>query len=337
MISEQVINFIKRMISISVMVSILLSITNIYAKEINIDSENVKSVRLYYSVGGGGIPGNISEDELSKREYGYYTDNVNELVYILHYLNAFNIDDNGKTVHGGEFSKATINIDYNDGNHIDIRFSDGRVYDENSMQFEVNYDDYNRFWDFIYDLKKDKINLSESVNYNSSAWAEKDIDEAIDKGLVPKWNQINYKESINRLETCQLISNFLDRIGYDIDKNTINPFSDVEDMAVVSLYCLQIIDGKTEKLFSPYDFITREEFAKVLFNAYQCIKNDTVATGKISYKDQSNISDWAIDSVNSMTSLGLFKGNENSEFEPQKNITKEEVILTLLRFSELLN
>lgn len=91
-------------------------------------------------------------------------------------------------------------------------------------------------------------------------------------------------------------------------------------------------------MFCPYDLITREEFAKILSNTYTFIKNETVLdSNKILYKDQNKISDWAMESVSKMTSLGMFKGNENDEFEPQNSITKEEVIVTILRLSNIIN
>ena len=88
--------------------------------------------------------------------------------------------------------------------------------------------------------------------------------------------------------------------------------------------------------FCPYDFITKEELAKLLSNTYHLIsKNISSETVKLLYKDEGNISDWAVEYVSNMTDAGIFIGNENGEFEPQKNISKEEVVVVLNRLYDM--
>lgn len=52
------------------------------------------------------------------------------------------------------------------------------------------------------------------------------------------------------------------------NKSVKNPFSDTADESVISLYNYAIINGKNENEFYPYDYITREEFAKILSGTY---------------------------------------------------------------------
>lgn len=275
---------------------------------------------------------------LEHQKYNYTTSSKNEIAYILNYLNNFKLEDDGKTLNSNDGSSYSIKIFMNDGSTKKCGFDSGRFYNDSNKQYAIDCNEYQRFLDFIYALKTSKIILEDVVTFEPSEWAIEDIEKAIENGLVPSFNQINYKGKLNRLEVCQFIANFFESCGYTADITEPNPFTDTSDKSVLALYHLKILNGKSETLFCPYDWITREEFAKILSNTYYLVKNDTtIDSKKISYKDQEKVSDWAKDSVSNMTSLGLFNGNENDEFEPQKDITKEEVIITLLRLANVLS
>jgi hypothetical protein len=105
---------------------------------------------------------------------------------------------------------------------------------------------------------------------------------------------------------------------------------------VKELYAKNIIRGKSETEFAPCDYITREEFSVILVETYkQLSENDTLVSSALQYKDKTQISDWALGSVTNVTSLGLMKGDKNENFNPKGNITKEEVIVTLLQLYDL--
>lgn len=280
---------------------------------------------------------NIKPIKDSRYCYEFSTTNRGEIIYIDHLINAFNLIDDDKTIGGGDIPIVNISIIKKDA--VDkIGFISGRFYDFNDKQYAIDPNEYNRFLDFIYALKTKDIVLNDDVSFEPSEWAKTDIVQAKEDGLVPMWNQIGYTNNITRLEVCQFVDNLLEKKGYIYDINEVNQFADTSDKSVVRLYNMKILNGKTETLFCPYDLITREEFAKILSNTYTFIKNETVLdSNKILYKDQNKISDWAMESVSKMTSLGMFKGNENDEFEPQNSITKEEVIVTILRLSNIIN
>lgn len=280
---------------------------------------------------------NIKPIKDSRYCYEFSTTNRGEIIYIDHLINAFNLIDDDKTIGGGDIPIVNISIIKKDA--VDkIGFISGRFYDSNDKQYAIDPNEYNRFFDFIYALKTKDIVLNDEVSFEPSEWAKTDIVQAKEDGLVPMWNQIGYTDNITRLEVCQFVDNLLEKKGYIYDINEVNQFADTSDKSVVRLYNMKILNGKTETLFCPYDLITREEFAKILSNTYTFIKNETVLdSNKILYKDQNKISDWAMESVSKMTSLGMFKGNENDEFEPQNSITKKEVIVTILRLSNIIN
>ena len=172
--------------------------------------------------------------------------------------------------------------------------------------------------------------MDNNIEFEPSEWAKQYIEQAINNNIVPKVNQINYTGNISRQEVCQLIYNYI----YDeYPKESLNNY--ILDPMIEALYDLGIINGKTNSEFAPYDYITREEFAKILSRTYSYLYKDNVQNSDLTYLDKDSISSYAVDDVKKVTQLSLMNGNENNEFEPQKTITKEEVIVTLLRMSEL--
>lgn len=271
----------------------------------------------------------------SKYYYTFSTNNQCTIYYIIHLLDSMDLTDDGKIIKGADVSSVNIQITKNDGLVDEIGFFAERFYDSNNKQFAVSKKDYNRFLDAIYALKTKTLILPDKVTYEPSDWSKESVEKAISNNLVPEWNQINYIGNITRLEVCQLIENLLNKDGYINDKLELSPFSDTKDKSVTLSRALNIISGKSETEFCPYDYITREEFSRILSQTYKLMLNDDFPALTVQYKDKEQISDWAIESVGIVTSLGLMQGDENDRFSPKDNITKEQVIMTLLRLDEL--
>jgi hypothetical protein len=215
---------------------------------------------------------------------------------------------------------------------LDLYQTGLRVNGEDGGDCRILDGNYSRFASFINALKTKKIILDDEVTFEPSEWAKSDIDNAVERELVPKLNQINYKEKINRLEVCQLIDNLLDKQNVEKPESTKNPFSDTKDKSVISLYNHGIIDGKNESEFDPYGYVTREELSKILSNTYYLINPKAQSdNGTHEYADRDEISHWALNYVDDMYSLNIMIGNTENEFKPQDNVTKEELIITLLR------
>ena len=168
-----------------------------------------------------------------------------------------------------------------------------------------------------------------------SEWAQPDVEDAINRNIVPLKNQCAYQSGINRLETCQLVAEFLILHGFEYDINFKTPFSDTSDYSVVMLHNLGIIDGITETEFYPYDLITREEAAKILANLYNLVSvEENVQNSDFEYADKDDCSDWALESIELLSTLNIFKGDEFGNFNPKNNITKEQLIVTLHRLNQ---
>lgn len=269
------------------------------------------------------------------QKYNYTTSSKNEIIYILKYIHSFNLKNDGKIIYANDGPSYLIKIHMNDRSVKEYGFYMGRFYDDTNKQYAINSKEYLDFLQFINALKTKKIVLNEKVTFEPSEWAKNYVDKAVSDGLVPKFNQINYKGKINRLEVCQLIDNLLTKKNYSAKESGKNPFSDTANLNVINLYNYGIINGKTDTEFYPYDYITREEFSRVLANTHILIYKEKQCENinNNQYIDSNEISDWAKESIKLVSEKGILIGDSLGRFRPKDCLTKQEAIISLVRLS----
>lgn len=179
-----------------------------------------------------------------------------------------------------------------------------------------------------------------------SDWAEEYMVRATASGWVPI--KENYTYNITRGEFCTLIGlNFLYSCGLDVKFWEMKtPFTDIdngavgEKMAIEYLYCLDIINGKSETLFCPDDYLTREEAAVVFtriidaFRKWEIADINTNIKSDWAYTDHEEISPWANAAVYTVSNLNIMQGTDKG-FEPKSNLTYEQTIVMLLRLYDI--
>ena len=264
--------------------------------------------------------------------YTYSTSARNEIAYILNYIDSFHLEDDGEEWYAYDATTYSVKICMIDGSVKKFTIKIERFYDASGKQYAMDYDEIDGFLEFINALKTKKIILDNDVTFEPSKWAEEDVKKAIDMELVPRVNQINYKGRVTRLEVCRLIDNLLDKKNITKPETADNPFSDTTDKSIINLYNHGIIHGKSENEFAPYDCVTREELSKILANTYY-LMNPEAQSENCShvYADQEEISSWALGYVGDLHCLNIMIGNPENEFNPRDNVTKEELLITLLR------
>ena len=301
----------------------------VYADDLNIDAGDVEYI-YYERSGGNGYP-KVIDENYRKNHFSQKTYSRYDIEYIMHYLNSFDLADDGKTAGGSDIVTTSISIKTKE-NVFDMSFKMGRFIDCNNKQYGVDKIEYDRFMEFLYALHTGQIVLDDSSVLGASDWAEEYIQKAIGCNLIPAWNQIGYRCDITRSEVCQLIHNLLTIRNCGAEMINTDVFSDTTDPSVIYLYACDIVDGKDIEKFYPYDDLTREEFAKILSKAYHFIYKDAdTVSPETEYADNGNISDWAKPYVSEMTALGVLQGDDNGCFDPQGELTKEQVIASLLR------
>lgn len=121
-----------------------------------------------------------------------------------------------------------------------------------------------------------------------------------------------------------------------IDSNEIQVvFTDVTDNEygwakdeIQYLAARGIVNGTGNGKYDPEKPITREEFIKIIIAMMGEEIGDSVSTG---FKDEGYISVWARSYIAKAKELGIINGYEDNSFRPKENITREEMIVILMR------
>lgn len=172
-----------------------------------------------------------------------------------------------------------------------------------------------------------------------SDWAKDDINKAIAEGWLDSSDfGGNYTQNITRERFCDVAYAGLLKKGYELAHSNFSLFTDISSPTVSSLYQSGIISGKSDTMFAPNDYITREEAATILYRMAKFMNIDLpdVADG-VYFDDEAEISDWALTAVKVMREMGVVNGTSDNIFSPDGIYTVEQAIATMVRLYEYNN
>lgn len=113
-------------------------------------------------------------------------------------------------------------------------------------------------------------------------------------------------------------------------------FNDIDGVnwaweAILYLSDRNIINGTGEGSFLPNDSITREQFAKIIAEAFDCV-DDTASSafGDVAHDD------WADKYIASVASKGYMNGIDLGSFGYGQNITRQDICVTIYRAAKLM-
>ena len=263
--------FVIRTFALNILILVFTTMLCNASIEYNIDDTNIQKINIIVGIEPIGDSSNC---------YSFETQNKNEIRYLIHYINSLELIYDGKNISGSDIPIININLVYKDGTVKKLGFVIFRFYDENvNKQYAVSNNGEFNILRLAYALKNKSFNIMDNnIEFEPSEWAKQYIEQAINNNIVPKVNQINYTGNISRQEVCQLIYNYI----YDeYPKESLNNY--ILDPMIEALYDLGIINGKTNSEFAPYDYITREEFAKILSRTYSYLYKDNVQNSDLTY------------------------------------------------------
>ena len=166
-----------------------------------------------------------------------------------------------------------------------------------------------------------------------SDWAKESVDKAKSLKIINDDVVYPYRMSINRENFCELIYNYCSSIVGElvVDDEHI-AFKDTDNVKVQILNAMGIINGKSSTEFAPNDLLTREEAATILFRMIDAVHPDWAAHQVYyEFKDSADISDWAMDSIQTICNMGVMEGVGNNKFAPKDTFTTEQAIATIVR------
>ena len=147
--------------------------------------------------------------------------------------------------------------------------------------------------------------------------------------------------SMTRAMFVQLLANF-ENADLESIVFTTQSFADVDTgawyFAAVEWATGQgLVQGVGHGEFAPNSPITREQMAALLYRFIQLsnISLDTEQTTP--FVDQSAISQWAVEAVEVIQSMGIIQGRSDGRFDPHATATRAEVAALFVRFINRIN
>ena len=184
------------------------------------------------------------------------------------------------------------------------------------------------------ELKKVVESAYNLISNDCSNWAADYITQAKDVGFLEDVTDISYKEPITREKFCEILYNMYAKTTDNPTSWNINMrmiFEDCHNEKVAILYLEDIIKGKGDMIFAPNDYLTREEAATILVRYVNKFMPMPVHEVYFEYDDISEVSEWASNSVQVISNLGIMEGVGENKFAPKDTYTAEQAIATIMR------
>lgn len=184
-----------------------------------------------------------------------------------------------------------------------------------------------------------------------SSWAQEEVGNAIQLGLVPVELQSGYQNNISRADFAHLavvlVGQFTgsgaDGLLAELDGQFILPFQDTSDPYVLAAYSLNIVNGRTRTTFDPNGTITRQEAAAMLARAASVLGVPVNSSAK-NFRDSERFAPWAVDAIAYVSSVRtpdtnkpVMGGVGSRTFDPFGAYTREQAYITVFRLFQALN
>lgn len=161
---------------------------------------------------------------------------------------------------------------------------------------------------------------------NYSNWAYKDLLKAEELKLFSKEVATDTRAKITREEFAEIAVKAY-KIKYKrSSQGSVKHFKDTDNQYVNMAYDLGIMSGKGEGTFAPKAHMTREDYAVVIANIFELNNSKNV-----SMKDRKKIANYARESVNKALNAKYLTLDEKKNFNPKKEMNREEVISSIVR------
>jgi len=183
-------------------------------------------------------------------------------------------------------------------------------------------------YNVLSDLKKATVigALSEET-FDTLEAAADEFDKQVEKASKPSEGGSSQNNGSNKGSG----GNMYLPVSAEEDKTETKVFSDMGETpwaedAVYFLYERGIVNGRTENSYAPEAFVTRAEFVKMVMVAM----GDTDVQTSTKFKDVATDA-WYAPYVAAAAELGIVTGDENGNFNPEAQISREDMATILHR------
>jgi hypothetical protein len=170
-------------------------------------------------------------------------------------------------------------------------------------------------------------------------WAKDDIERMAARHLVNGVDELHFAPEA-KITRAQFTAMAVRMLG--LEKTAYrNQFKDVRTGAwyaetVQAAADSGLIEGDGD-VFRPDDTMTREEMAVILVRAHSKRNGTSSKQGVLErFEDQEEISEWAVDAVNTAVALGVVQGMSETQFMPQADATRAQAAVMIGRLDKIL-
>lgn len=177
-----------------------------------------------------------------------------------------------------------------------------------------------------------------------SSWAEEEAYLAEANGLFPGGGEMHddLRCIASRGQAAWYVVQLAEVLtGQELHRTASHYFSDMsnsffEDI-VEKAYTAGIVNGQKDGQFHEKDAVTREQYVVMLDRTIKYVEQESGTNGPtptqapILFDDDEKISSWAKGAVDSLSSLGIIQGSEQTTFHPQEEISFEQMLVLSYR------
>lgn len=169
-----------------------------------------------------------------------------------------------------------------------------------------------------------------------SEWAKESIETAYLGGIIREDSPNNdFTKPANREEIAKLMVLAYENVtGEKADLTPVH-FEDTADGSYAAgAYRLGIMNGTGDVTFSPEEYVTREQLAKILVSLKAASEGKKIVLSSedsVDCADYAIVSDWAKPYVALAYNEGIINGFEDGSFRPGNTASGEEVISLICR------
>ncbi|WP_374723894.1 S-layer homology domain-containing protein [Calidifontibacillus erzurumensis] len=164
----------------------------------------------------------------------------------------------------------------------------------------------------------------------SGHWAEKEINEWVEKGLIGGYSDGSFKPNaaITRAEFIALVNR-----AFGFDESSEGGFTDIFPSdwyysEILKAKAAGYIGGYEDGSIKPNNNISRQEVAAILARLASVESN---ASSVDQFNDKDNIPAWSRGVVGGVVDAGFMRGYEDGTFKPFHNTTRAEAVVILNR------
>lgn len=211
---------------------------------------------------------------------------------------------------------------------VEKGLTDKVVIEENTYYFRIAYEGApTTSGAKIYSGFSNIVSTKVEAYSDASNWAKPELDKANDYGLIPdSLKGADMTKPITREEFAELALKLYEKTTGFVPYVTVpNPFTDTKNPEILKAYQIGITAGTSATTFEPKKLINREQVATMLSRAIRIMvpDSDFSTSGGYTFKDEKDISAWALEHVKYMSKNGIIQGTDGN-FMP-KAITSAQV------------